>query len=498
MKKLDSYKTYIGDILCKKKGTIYNGEVIVRKAIASYRIRGEFLLLQLNSDDCYLYECETDDEVTRFRIKSYEIYRHKLSEIFSEKLDKRKIEKSSLAYFKQNGKYVYDEYYSQLSVELAEHNKALQQALCELPSSWKCSSLYIDGNYSEIPSVVYALQRNATEIISMTLDKPLSTDNNKVLKCWFPDVVKGKIRTDYNITFLDCLKVPQTVFVPLDDNSLDSFFYNEIKWRDILPNFEKDCEIAGIECKTIMLKTKVDGFQNVFCRISDAKGNNKYIMVYNSQNVSLNSRNEPIENQPSKQKKKKVKDINDSKPLPKDKLSTKEIEGREINELVKEIHIKAGDTGYSYKSLFGDFLKGASVVVLSEPYLVKHHQWVNLKEFISLIMETANIKSLSLKTRKPEVADIGKNRAREEFVRDFYNKLESIKDELKGCNIIFTWELSETHKRWLDIDEYHIDLDYGLDIYTKPADNTVLSSVLRLKKCKENHIKVYKKIGTKL
>lgn len=288
MKKLDSYKTYIGDILCKKKETIYNGEVIVRKAIASYRIRGEFLLLQLNSDDCYLYECETDDEVTRFRIKSYGIYRHKLSEIFEKKLDKRKIEKSSLAYFKQDGKYVYDEYYSQLSVELAEHNKALQQALCELPSSWKCSSLYIYGDYSEIPSVVYALQRNATEIISMTLDKPLSTDNNKVLKCWFPDVVKGKIRTDNNITFLDCLKVSQTVFVPLDDNCLDSYFYNEIKWRDILPNFEKDCEIAGIECKTIMLRTKVDGFQNVFCRVSDAKDNYKYIMVYNSQNISLN------------------------------------------------------------------------------------------------------------------------------------------------------------------------------------------------------------------
>mgnify|MGYP004654121001 CR=1 FL=1 len=492
----DNYKKYVEDILYKKKDSLFSGETVVRKAIVSYDIKGTFLLLQLTSDYCYLYECETDDVSSKFRIKSYDIYHHKLSKIFCEKFDEKKFDKFSWAYFKQDGRFVYDEYYSQLSVELAEHNKALQQALCELPSSWKCSSLYIDGDYSEIPSVVYALQRNATEIISMKLDKPLSTDNNKVLKCRFPDVVKGKIRTDNNITFLDCLKVPQTVFVPLNDNSLDSFFYNEIKWRDILPNFEKDCEIAGIECKTIMLKTKVDGFQNVFCRASDAKGNNKYLLVYNSQNVDLNLRNEPIDNHPLKQK--KVKDINDSKALPKDKLSTQEIEGREINELVKEIHIKAGDTGYSYKSLFGDFLKGASVVVLSEPYLVKHHQWVNLKEFISLIMETANIKSLSLKTRDPEVADIGKNRAREEFVRDFYNKLESIKDELKGCNIIFTWELSKTHKRWLDIDEYHIDLDYGLDIYTKPADNTVLSSVLRLKKCKENHIKVYKKIGTKL
>lgn len=297
----DKYKKDIEDILYKKKDSLFSGETVVRKEIDSYGGKGAFLLLQLTSDFCYLYECETNDVSSRFRIKSYEIYRHKLSEIFGNKLDKREIQKFSLAYFKQDGRYVYDEYYSQLSVELAEHNKALQQVLCKLPVSWKCSSLYIDGNYSEIPSVVYALQRNATEIISMTLDKPLSTDNNKVLKCWFPDVVKGKIRTDNNITFLDCLKVFQTVFVPLEDNCLDSYFYNEIKWRDILPNFEKDCEIAGIECKTIMLRTKVGGFQNVFCRASDAKDVNKYIMVYNSQNVCLNFRNEPIENQPSKQ-----------------------------------------------------------------------------------------------------------------------------------------------------------------------------------------------------
>lgn len=494
----DNYKKYVEDILYKKKDSLFSGETVVRKAIVSYDIKGTFLLLQLTSDYCYLYECETDDVSSKFRIKSYDIYHHKLSKIFCEKFDKKKFDKFSWAYFKQDGKYVYDEYYSQLSVELAEHNKALQQALCELPSSWKCSSLYIDGDYSEIPSVVYALQRNATKIISTKLDKPLSMDNNIVLKCWFPDVVKGKIRTDNNITFLDCLKVSQTVFVPLDDNCLDSYFYNEIKWRDILPNFEKDSEIAGIECKTIMLRTKVDGFQNVFCRASDAKDNYKYIMVYNSQNISLNFKNEPIENQPSKQKKKKIKDINDSKPLPKDKLSTKEIEGREINELVKEIHIKDGETGYSYKSLFGEFIKGANTVILSEPYIVKDYQWDNLMEFISLIMESENIKSLNLKTRDPQIAKIGENIDRKEYVREFYRKLESIKYELKGVNIIFTWELSKTHKRWLDIDDYYIDLDYGLDIYRKQDDNTVLSSVQRLKKCKENHIKVYKKIGTKL
>ena len=190
----DNYKKYVEDILYKKKDSLFSGETVVRKAIVSYGIKGTFLLLQLTSDYCYLYECETDDVSSKFRIKSYDIYHHKLSKIFCEKFDKKKFDKFSLAYFKQDGRYVYDEYYSQLSVELAEHNKALQQALCELPRSWKCSPLYIDGDYSEIPSVVYALQRNTTEIISMKLDKPLLEDNTRVLKCWFPEVVKEQIR----------------------------------------------------------------------------------------------------------------------------------------------------------------------------------------------------------------------------------------------------------------------------------------------------------------
>ena len=105
----DNYKKYVEDILYKKKDSLFSGETVVRKAIVSYDIKGTFLLLQLTSDYCYLYECETDDVSSKFRIKSYDIYHHKLSKIFCEKFDEKKFDKFSWAYFKQDGRFVYDE-----------------------------------------------------------------------------------------------------------------------------------------------------------------------------------------------------------------------------------------------------------------------------------------------------------------------------------------------------------------------------------------------------
>ena len=67
----DNYKKYIEDILYNKKDFIFSGEAVVRKAIASYGIKGVFLLLQLTSDYCYLYECETDDEGFALKVMTY-------------------------------------------------------------------------------------------------------------------------------------------------------------------------------------------------------------------------------------------------------------------------------------------------------------------------------------------------------------------------------------------------------------------------------------------
>ena len=472
----DYYKTYIENIVYKPKDLIFKGELFIRKVIGLYDIKGTFLFLQFNLNDCYLYECETDS--SRFRIKSYNIYCHKLCKIFSEELDKREVDKFSLAYFRQDGKYVYDEYYSQLSVELAEHNKALQQALSELPNNWKCSSLYIDGDYCDIPSVVYALQRNAAEIISMKLDKPLSIDNNKVLKCWFPDVVKGKIKTDNNVTFLDCLKEPQTVFVPLDDNSLDSFFYNEIKWRDILPNFNKDCEIAGVECKTIMLKTKVDGFQNVFCRVTDIQGNNKFVLIYNALNIKVASKNELLVQKHERKINLRTESTSNVQTNITNRIKEKITTASRLNENRNNeniVSIKINQTGYNFTDLFSPSLKGAKRVILEEPHLSEWYQQDNLEIFLKVIARLGTCKTFVLKTRTIELDCRDKSLDEKVKIRNMFDKkMKFLCDNLRQQKIKFIkYEITnpkKCHDRNIYADSgCWTQLGYGLHFLKVPS-----------------------------
>jgi hypothetical protein len=266
---------------CENKNFLIGEETIVRKAIASYAIIGKFTLMHIKTETCYMYECETDDEGLRFRINSFGRYSHQLKEVFGANLDSETLKKYSLAYFYQDEKYGYDEYYNNLCPKLAEHNKAIQQSFCNLPTEWKEPSLLcIDGDFSKYPSVIYALQKNARKIYSMRL-KSFQNESYDP-QPWFPKDIKEKIATNGSVTLFDCLNKSQNIFVPLENSSLDSTFFRGIKWSDIMPNMNKDCNICGVDCKCIWLKVEVDGFQNIFCKATDVHGNFKDVWLYNT------------------------------------------------------------------------------------------------------------------------------------------------------------------------------------------------------------------------
>ena len=468
---INRYIKYVEDRLRSPKAYCFEGEHAVRKSIASYNASGSFFLLQLYADDCCLYECETNDDGSKFRIRSCDIYNHELGAVLDNHRANGTLEKYSLAYFIQDGKYTYDEYYDTLSPKLAEHNRALQQALCELPNRWTDASLYIDGDYSEFPSVVYALQRNASKVVSMKLTKPSSQGNPNALRCMFPNMIKEQIKTSDQISFIDCLKQPKAVFIPLKEESLDSVFYREIKWRHILPNVSKDCEIAGVDCKCIELKTEVDGFQNVFCRATDAYGKSKSVLVFNALNMSVEVKDEAIavevtsEGNEQKQnieadihivessndKEGRSEDVEEENGTNEEETSTHtnlpfNAKGKRYSELIEEIDIMSGDTGHSYSTLFGKYLNGASTVVLVEPYIVYPHQWNNLKEFIALLIEVGRVKSFRLITQEPELVKLPDHMERLRFISDFNAKLVSIKNEIGCSHVDFSWKLSSIIK----------------------------------------------------
>lgn len=282
----NKYIEYLKERLRRQSGFVFEGELAVRKAITSFDARGKFLLLYLYQHDMYLYNCQTDDTGEKFRIMEYCVFNHSLDKVFDPNISSDILEKYSQAFYRQKNKYIYDDYYNELCPDLAAHNQSIEQALSNLPIR-NDSAIFVDGNNSNYKSVIYALQHKAASVVSMVLESSTTQRSPKMLKCWFPNEIKSHIQTDPPIALLGCLSKPSMVFVPLNETSLDSAFWGDIKWRDVIPNEDKDCCITDVDCKYLTLKIEVDGFQNIFCRITDINQQVRYLLMQNAHNAKF-------------------------------------------------------------------------------------------------------------------------------------------------------------------------------------------------------------------
>jgi len=67
---------------------------------------------------------------------------------------------------------------------------------------------------------------------------------------------------------------------------------------------------------------------------------------------------------------------------------------------LKEQHftILYGDTGHSYESILGPYLRGAKAVVIEHPYIRLQHQIQNLVRFCETVLKSVSVKKISLFT----------------------------------------------------------------------------------------------------
>jgi len=64
----------------------------------------------------------------------------------------------------------------------------------------------------------------------------------------------------------------------------------------------------------------------------------------------------------------------------------------------KTVHIREGDSGYSYQNLFGPYLKGAKKVYVVDPYIRLEHQIRNFMVFAGILDTSAGPVELRLTT----------------------------------------------------------------------------------------------------
>lgn len=149
--------------------------------------------------------------------------------------------------------------------------------------------------------------------------------------------------------------------------------------------------------------------------------------------------------------------------------------------------LKDNQTGISFKKLFGNYLKGATQIVLQDPYIRMPYQFKNLLEFCMML---GNNKEPEMEL---DVEIVTWNT--EEFMPDsisFFEELQSSVLDL-GINLVYRFE--NNHDRFIDANNgWKITLGRGLDIFEKTEGRFNVADMDQTRrKCKSCEITYLKK-----
>lgn len=154
---------------------------------------------------------------------------------------------------------------------------------------------------------------------------------------------------------------------------------------------------------------------------------------------------------------------------------------------LKEQHfsILYGDTGYSYESILGPYLRGAKAVVIEDPYIRLQHQIQNFVRFCETVLKAGTVKKISLITGDDDKSQLA----------DTAEKLDELKQSLLELDVELEVKLNPNiHDREIRLDNgWIIKIGRGLDFYQKPGGwFEVGANDLSLRKCLETKVDIYR------
>lgn len=147
--------------------------------------------------------------------------------------------------------------------------------------------------------------------------------------------------------------------------------------------------------------------------------------------------------------------------------------------------IRYGDIGYSYRSIFGEYLAGAKKLVVEDPYIRRDHQIRNFLQLCELAVEVGTIKTIELVTAAEHPAQQAEASA----------KLDEIKEALADSDVAFSYRFDDKiHDREIRADTgWHIQLGRGLDIYQGPITRLRIGATnYDLRPCMETKVNIYR------
>ncbi len=128
----------------------------------------------------------------------------------------------------------------------------------------------------------------------------------------------------------------------------------------------------------------------------------------------------------------------------------------------KHIVIRDNQTGISYRRLFGDYLKGAKSITLTDPYIRLPYQFKNLMEFCIMLAKN------KLPEEEAQLHVITWNT--KEYMPESELSFQELVSSVADMGITLTYEYQDLHDRHIISDTgWRIQLGRGLDIF-EPRD----------------------------
>ena len=144
-----------------------------------------------------------------------------------------------------------------------------------------------------------------------------------------------------------------------------------------------------------------------------------------------------------------------------------------------------GDTGYSYDSIIGPYLRGAKSVVIEDPYIRLQHQIQNFVRFCETVVKAGTVKKISLTTGYDDKIQLA----------TITEKLDELRQSLLELDIELEVQFNPNmHDRGIRIDNgWVIKIGRGLDFFQKPGGwFEVGVHDLSLRKCLETKVDIFR------
>lgn len=154
--------------------------------------------------------------------------------------------------------------------------------------------------------------------------------------------------------------------------------------------------------------------------------------------------------------------------------------------VAKTISIRENQGGVTYKDLFGDYLRTAKEICITDPFIRQPYQIDNLVDFIQMVKDVSTQQDtikIHLSTQNDD----------DEKVAEVIDSFNDLADELLPMGIEFTYDFKADHDRFIKTDtRWTIALGRGLDIYEKFNRFSLCRSNQKNRRCKAFNVSINK------